>query len=174
MPGVTTGNIASTDEEWRPVPDWPDYSVSSAGRVISHKGKRPRLLVQWDQNGYPFVTLRVPGRRKTATVHGLVARAFLGPRPEGLEVRHLNGEAWDCRLQNLSYGTHAENMQDCLAHGRHAMANKTHCPREHPYSPENTVSQQGGRRVCRICKNARQRDYRVRQSFRAAGISAAA
>lgn len=31
---------------------------------------------------------------------------------------------------------------------------KTHCPRGHSYSPENTYNHPDGFRVCRICKRA--------------------
>ena len=58
-----------------------------------------------------------------------------------------------------------------LAHGRHPMANKTHCPRQHAYTPENTYMQRGAR-VCRTCKRARAREFEIRRAFRAAGIAA--
>jgi hypothetical protein len=69
-------------------------------------------------DGYPQVNLRGGrGIHKSITVHRLVATAFLGPRPAGLEVRHLNGDPTDCRLANLAYGTPAENGQDRVRHG---------------------------------------------------------
>ena len=39
----------------------------------------------------------------TVLVHRIVALAFLGPRPEGLEVSHLNGDDRDNRIENLCY-----------------------------------------------------------------------
>jgi hypothetical protein len=42
----------------------------------------------------------------------LIALAFLGPRPFGMEVRHLNGIATDNRLENLEYATRSRNIQD--------------------------------------------------------------
>ena len=50
-------------------------------------------------------------------VHRIVMAAFVGPRPPGKEVRHLNGDGSDNRISNLRYGTHAENMRDMEAHG---------------------------------------------------------
>ena len=50
-------------------------------------------------------------------IHRLVANAFIGPRPEGLETCH--GPLGKCvnTPENLSYGTHSENMLDCLRDG---------------------------------------------------------
>lgn len=55
------------------------------------------------------VTLSRPrrGARKVAT---LVCGAFQGPRPDGHEVTHLNGDALDNRAENLVWRTPAEKM----------------------------------------------------------------
>lgn len=45
-------------------------------------------------------------------VHWLVAEAFLGIRPEGLVIRHLDGDGNNNRVENLSYGTPSQNFQD--------------------------------------------------------------
>jgi hypothetical protein len=65
-------------------------------------------------SGYPTVAL---GRGRTRTVHSLVAEAFIGPRPHGMEVRHINGVRTDPRRVNLCYGTRSENILDAVAHG---------------------------------------------------------
>ncbi|RQZ31575.1 hypothetical protein DIE14_01275 [Burkholderia sp. Bp9017] len=36
----------------------------------------------------------------------------------------------------------------------------THCRSGHPFSPENTLVLKGGKRVCKICKRARQKRHR--------------
>jgi hypothetical protein len=36
-------------------------------------------------------------------VHDVIAEAFLGPCPEGMEVRHSNGDLLDNRASNLAY-----------------------------------------------------------------------
>jgi transcriptional regulator with XRE-family HTH domain len=47
----------------------------------------------------------------------MVAEAFLGPCPKGEEVRHGDGDRTNPRLDNLSYGTRAQNIADCKIHG---------------------------------------------------------
>jgi Trp operon repressor len=57
------------------------------------------------------------GKRAKASVHVLVCEAFHGPRPEGMVVRHRNGNNQDNRADNLCWGTPAENYADRDAHG---------------------------------------------------------
>lgn len=68
--------------------------------------------------GYLRLTLRVHGRTIRRRVHRLIALAFHGPCPPGMQVRHLNGVPDDNRPGNLRYGTAAENKQDQAVHGR--------------------------------------------------------
>ena len=43
-------------------------------------------------------------------VHHAVLSAWVGPRPEGMECDHINGDSLDNRLCNLEWVTHQENM----------------------------------------------------------------
>ena len=43
--------------------------------------------------------------------HKLVALAWLGPRPQGMEIDHLNGCKLDWSVENLEYVTPAENRK---------------------------------------------------------------
>lgn len=47
----------------------------------------------------------------------LVMAAFFGPCPKGYEVCHNNGVSSDDGLDNLRYGTKAENAADRIRHG---------------------------------------------------------
>jgi hypothetical protein len=149
-------------EEWRAIPGWEGcYEVSSWGRVRSLPGprRRPglRKLYQAKRGGYLAVSLCRENRSRPYVVHKLVALAFLGPRPEGLEVRHLDGDPLNPHLSNLKYGTSSENKRDLLKHGRHHHVRKTHCPHGHPYSLENTYVNHRGWRWCNTCRRQRQR-----------------
>lgn len=113
-------------EVWLPVigsDGW--YEVSDLGRVRSwyngRWGRRtdPKLLSISPNciSGYLDVLLTIDGRKTTRAVHRLVSEAFLGPRPDGLEVRHINGVKTDNRPGNLRYGTKKENAWDRTLHG---------------------------------------------------------
>lgn len=104
-------------EEWRRIPDHPNYEVSSLGRVRSVdrevrgpygttrklKGKPIKLQVRPD--GYLQFQVR---RGTTVYVHRAVALAFLGPEPAGLEVCHNDGDPKPCANAQLSVRRHPE------------------------------------------------------------------
>jgi hypothetical protein len=100
-------------ERWRDVVGYEGfYRVSDQGRVRSlHNSGRIRQLVR-HRSGHLIVCLCRSGRRKTHRVHALVAEAFIGPRPQDMEVRHKDGDPSNNLLTNITYGTHGQNMQD--------------------------------------------------------------
>ena len=113
-------------EEWKKIPGWPDHEASSVGRIRNHRIGRllcPNKAAHCD---HLQVRLGTPG--KTLMVHRLVLMAFVGPCPKGMEARHLNDQPQDNRIENLAWGTHAENYQDRVRNGkgnageRHGMA----------------------------------------------------
>lgn len=108
-------------EIWRDIPGYEGrYQASNLGRIRSvdhevvrvYKGRvlRPRL----SPKGYQVVTISGSG---PVFVHGLVAAAFLGKKPENSQVRHLNGDPSDARADNLAYGTQSENEHDKYRYG---------------------------------------------------------
>ncbi|QOV97595.1 NUMOD4 motif-containing HNH endonuclease [Rhodococcus pyridinivorans] len=164
-----------TGEVWKSAPGWEGiFEVSDLGRVRS----LPRIAVR--KNGTPcsvrgrilhpyrkssgHLILSVPkhaGGQGRASVHALVAEAFLGPRPDGHEVRHLDGNPANNRVTNLAYGTRTDQRFDDVRNGVHPMAGKTHCIRGHEFTPENTRTYTAatGRthRYCRACERDRHR-----------------
>jgi len=109
--------VASMQEVWRAVPTWDgQFEVSSWGRVRNAKTGRVRRLNRKGAWGHLKVTLKAGGRKEDHAVHRLVVAAFSG-LTAGLEVRHINGIAWDNALENLTEGTSVENKEDAKAHG---------------------------------------------------------
>lgn len=154
-------------ETWRPVPGYDGlYEVSDEGNVRSLHGQYgrpgPRPLAQpVSVRGYQAVTMYRNGGQATCKVHNLVAETFIGPRPSGLEVRHLDGNPLNNAVSNLAYGTHSENTLDSVRHGTHPEARKTHCPAGHPYDEKNTRVESRGKRTCWTCKRAQWRAQRA-------------
>lgn len=141
-------------EIWVPVPGYcGDYEVSDHGRVRSFKGRETRVLrPAATPDGYPQVALfDGSGRGASLTIHSLVMRAFVGARPDGGEVRHLDGDPTNNRVTNLRYGTSSENRRDSVRHGTHPNAKKVKCKRGHPYNARNTYIRPNGARTCRRC-----------------------
>jgi len=103
-------------EIWKRLTGFYDrYEVSNLGRVRNLSGKvlRPCLTVR----GYIQFTPKRDGVKKAKQIHQLVAAAFLGPCPPGLEVNHKNGIKTDASLSNLEYVTHQENVAHAIATG---------------------------------------------------------
>ena len=109
-------------EDFRTIPGFPDYEVSNLGNVRSYKRKRPKLLKsrKWERN-YRVVSLRRDNEYHTRLVHILVMLTFVGPKPEGQCVRHLDGDPSNNALTNLAYGTLSENQRDRIEHKTYGM-----------------------------------------------------
>jgi hypothetical protein len=90
------------------------YEVDTNGSVW----RRGRALKPSLCNGYPRVVLCKNGIHRNYFVHILVLTTFEGPCPEGYESRHLDDVKTHCRLDNLRWGTRAENVADKLRNGR--------------------------------------------------------
>lgn len=152
-------------EEWRPVIGAEAfYEVSSLGAVRSLRTGRLLALHRPPSQRYWTAMLNLPGGRKMVKVHTLVLTAFDGPRPDGLECRHLDGNPDNNWLSNLRWGTPSQNTHDAVRHGTHRQTGKTRCPAGHEYTPENTyINPAHGSRVCRECmREEKRRKYRSR------------
>ena len=159
-------DVSAPPERWLPVVGYEGlYVVSDLGRV-RRIGMRRREDITRNPSGilkqvwrvrYLGVTLYSAGPRKSWSTHTLVTWAFLGPRPEGLEVRHLDGNPQNNALSNLRYGTTSENALDRVRHGTHSKSRETHCAQGHGYTPENTAATRGRGRSCRTCYRAANR-----------------
>ena len=103
--------------EWRAVEGSLGYLVSDEGQVQGPRG----LLVQFrDRYGYLKVTVSSEGPRKQkqASVHRLVAIAFLDkPPPERRQVAHGDGNPTNNKLDNLRWASDTENQGDKVIHG---------------------------------------------------------
>ena len=111
-------------ESWKQIPGWVDYRISDLGRLKSRRpvgGKRKgwRILKGGqDKDGYRRAVLTREGpKRKSLRIAHLVALTFLGPKPDGSVLTHLNGKNTDNRVSNLAWRTQKENMRDKLRHG---------------------------------------------------------
>ena len=153
-------------ERWAPVVGYEGlYEASDLGAVRSvdrttsaGRRRRGRLLKPTAvRGGHLRVELSRDGVGVRHYVHILVMQAFVGEKPDGMEVCHYNDDPQDNRLSNLRYDSHSANGHDSVRNGSHAQANKTHCPRGHQYTSGNTYVTTQGWRVCRECKNMLER-----------------
>jgi hypothetical protein len=97
--------------------EFPNYVVNSDGEVVSFAYRRWETMKACNSTGYAQVGLWKNGKRYQRYVHALVAEAFLGERPSGKHINHLNGNKLDNRSENLEYCTRKENAEHALSMG---------------------------------------------------------
>ncbi len=85
----------------------------------------------------------------TLGAHRAVYQAHRGPVPEGLYLDHLCRNKRCVNPSHLEPVTPSENQRRARGFIAANMA-KTHCPKGHPYSEENTSYQK--RKTGRVCK----------------------
>lgn len=92
------------------------YAVDRVGRMWSLRSGRclkPYIIGK----GYLGFALRHDGETIRATIHAIVAEAFIGPRPDGCDVCHNGGDRTNNAVSNLRYDTRAGNLADREKHG---------------------------------------------------------
>jgi hypothetical protein len=111
-------------EEWVPIKGFPGYEVSSDGRIRSFAGWKGRGTLQariisqgHTANGYAKVVICNGLVKKTASVHRLVAEAFLPNEGGKRTVNHKNGIKDDNRVCNLEWATQGENIRHAYQTG---------------------------------------------------------
>lgn len=93
----------------------------------------------------------------TQFVHRAVYETMVGPIPSGLQIDHL------CRVRNCVNPSHLEVVTQLtnIRRGTNSNRSKTHCPKGHPYSKENTYipRTRPNNRMCFSCKRKREREW---------------
>jgi hypothetical protein len=62
-------------------------------------------------NGYLMVGLSARGGHRKLNVHALVAQAFLGERPSGFVVHHIDADKSNNHAFNLAYVSRRQNIE---------------------------------------------------------------
>lgn len=113
-------------------PSYEGYSASSDGRIFSHRRRKRNgnkgssaffdyehfmeIKVHIGNNGYSKVSVTRDKKEGSGLVHRMIADAFHGPCPVGLQTRHLDGDKKNNSPYNLCYGTAKDNADDRQRH----------------------------------------------------------
>lgn len=132
---------------WRTVPGWDRYEVSDCGLVRSRDmvvgaragakaTRKGRILTPAKaSNGYWVVTVTDGVDRRQEAVHRLVAMAFHGPAPyKNAQVLHGDGDKNNNSVDNIRWGTAADNHLDTERHGRRLKGER------HPHAKLNEAA----------------------------------
>lgn len=92
--------------------------------MVSNKGRvrREEKILKECLNpaGYSYANLSYNGKNEQPAVHEMVLDAFKVPRPKGVKnpiVKHKNNKKNDNSLNNLEWGSIADNTEDAYADG---------------------------------------------------------
>jgi len=107
-------------EIWKPVVGYEGiYEVSSLGRVKSlartdcRGNRRNERIRKPEKANGAYITIYLSKHSKVhrRTLHSVIAETFLGPRPSGRGIDHIDGDKLNNRADNLEYVTSAENTR---------------------------------------------------------------
>lgn len=117
-------------EIWKDIPGYEgSYQASNLGQIrsldrviyredtkIRLKGRTLKLHI--NDKGSLVVGLHLEGQSITRLIHRLILETFIGPSPDGMEIRRRSKGRLDNSLENLCWGTRSENIQDRKRDGR--------------------------------------------------------
>ena len=109
------------------IPNYPGYKITDGGRIWSEPKPRSSTIGLWlkphSNKGHMYVDLYIKSKRYRKGIHQLVLETFVGPCPDGMECRHLDGNPANNHLDNLAWGTRSENHLDRVKHGTYIQIN---------------------------------------------------
>jgi len=113
---MTHKNTPASDEEFRGIPGFPLYDISSQGVIRCHRGQSTKVVKPRIIFGYMKVRLRVANGFKSTGVHRLLLLAFRFREDHAqMHVDHINSKRSDNRLENLRWCTPKENIRFAAA-----------------------------------------------------------
>lgn len=99
------------NENWLPVKGFEEtYKVSDLAHVLSVRSGK--LLRPSNTRDYPKIVLCTNGRKKTYTLHRIVAEHFVPQVEDATVVRHKDDDPLNNKATNLEWGTLSDNSRD--------------------------------------------------------------
>jgi len=97
------------DEQWKDCIG--DYQISNIGNIRRKmlSGGYRDVKGSINNRGYKYFQINRGGKRTNYHIHQLVARHFIGEKPNGLVIDHIDRNSLNNRVENLRYITQAEN-----------------------------------------------------------------
>lgn len=105
------------NQEFKTIPSLKNqYEISEDGEILRNiRTRKPRKFYKND-NGYYCVSVTIRGFKKTLYVAALVAEAFLGVKPIGFQIDHIDRDKNNNHCKNLRYVLPADNVRNSTGH----------------------------------------------------------
>lgn len=92
------------------------YEVNENGTVIRNVKSKRKLKIKLDmhhsKSGYFVTFVCLKGKVRRVMMHKVVAECWLGKKPEGMEIDHIDRNSRNNNYRNLRYATHSEQMKN--------------------------------------------------------------
>lgn len=96
------------------------YEVNSNGTIFRNVKSKKQSLIKLDKHhsdkGYYCTFVHLGGRKNPKIVrvmiHKVVAECWLGDKPEGMQIDHIDRNPHNNDYRNLRYVTHSEQMKN--------------------------------------------------------------
>ena len=107
--------MSNSNLEFRKIPSLKFlYEVNCDGTIFRNaRSKRVKKCRKQSHNSnteYWATTVSIAGRRHKVFIHNVVAECWLGAKPEGYEVDHIDRNSLNNHWTNLRYVTRSEQM----------------------------------------------------------------
>ena len=116
-----------SNREFRKIPSLQFlYEVNEDGRIFRNvkSKKQSKIIVDYhhSKSGYCFTFVCIKGRVQRVPIARVVAECWLGKKPEGYEIDHINRNSQDNYYKNLRYVTKSEQMKNISERGKKNLA----------------------------------------------------
>lgn len=92
------------------------YEINSNGTILRNVKSKRHISIRLDFHhsnyGYYESSVRIGDKVRRVMIHSAVAECWLGDRPEGYQVDHIDRNAHNNDYRNLRYVTHSEQMKN--------------------------------------------------------------
>lgn len=108
--------VKSKQREYRRIPSLNNmYEISSDGESFRHvntkRESKIRIEYHHTLTGHKSIFITVEKKSKRLSVAKLVAECWLGEKPEGYTIHHIDGDTLNNDYRNLKYISRAEQTQ---------------------------------------------------------------
>lgn len=92
------------------------YQISNKGRLKSFKVNKNGTTTMYTNknNDYFSIILKHNGKKRHCRIHELVAEAFIGDRPNGYQVHHIDENKQNNCVENLKYMSTKEHRLETI------------------------------------------------------------
>lgn len=124
--------IPKTELKFKPIPSFDNmYEINENGTILRNVKTKKNLTIFLDKHhsktGYYATFINFKGIVRRLMIHIAVAEAWIGPRPEGMEVDHRDRNPHNNDYRNLRYVTHSEQMKNRILSNKIIEQGKANC-----------------------------------------------